>query len=83
MKLITGNEKISIAELKDMAAKGFGDLVKAVVDVERNILAIDADFLEFDSMINLRLSQNNRSRGVDDVNTQKKILAIISELVVK
>jgi hypothetical protein len=39
------------------------------------------DFIEFDSMINLRPAQGNRSRGVEDVKTQEKIRLIISKLV--
>lgn len=34
---------ISLSELERMARRGFGDLVKAVVDVERGIMAVDAD----------------------------------------
>jgi len=41
------------------------------------------DFIEFDSMINLRPSWGNRSRGVDDIETQKKIIAIVNKLVQK
>ena len=113
MKII--KEGITIAELQTMAANRFGNLVKAVVDIEKGIMAVDADlhadeeallleggssqqnlwginmypglkggdFVEFDSMINLRPSQNNRSRGVDDVVIQKKILAIVDTLVKK
>ena len=87
--------------------------LKAVVDVEKGIMAIDAelhadeeamllansskqanlwginlypelsgdDFIEFDSMINLRPSQNNRSRSVDDEVIQNKIKEIINNLV--
>ena len=105
--------KISRAELKRIAAQRFGDLVKAVVDVERGIMAIggelhadeeallleqgshqkdlwginlypdaaDADWLEFDSMINLRPSQNNRSRGVDDPLVRQKIAEIVTRLI--
>ncbi|MBF0484573.1 MAG: hypothetical protein HQL25_07705 [Candidatus Omnitrophica bacterium] len=97
-------------ELKLMAKKIFGNLIKAVVDVDRNLLAIDAnlhadleafllengseqknlwginlypelsgdDFVEFDSMINLRPNQNNFSRSVDDIEIRKKILKIVS-----
>ena len=36
-------ENISIHELKKMASKMFGNLVKAVVDVEKNILIVDAE----------------------------------------
>lgn len=32
-------DKISQAEIKDLAQKTFGDMVKVVVDVERNIMA--------------------------------------------
>jgi hypothetical protein len=39
------------------------------------------DFVEFDSMINLRPSQGNRSRGVDDVGTREKIIAIVHEWI--
>ena len=96
-----------------MAAGRFGDLVKAVVDLERRILVVDAelhadqeaelladgsqqqdlwginfypdlpedDWLEFDSMINLRPSSGNRSRGVDDPATRGRITALVGELV--
>ena len=96
MKIVSDN--ISISELKQMATRGFGDLVKAVVDIEKEIIAVDAelhadeeslllkngsknknlwginlypdiednDWIEFDSMINLRPTQNNRSRDVED-----------------
>ncbi|MBI2037994.1 MAG: hypothetical protein HYT15_03670 [Candidatus Magasanikbacteria bacterium] len=39
------------------------------------------DFVEFDSMINIRPRQNNRSRGVENEEIRKKILEIISKLV--
>lgn len=39
------------------------------------------DWIEFDSMINLRPSQGNRSRSVENKETQKKIIAIVSRLV--
>jgi len=34
---------ISIGELHRMAAEMFGDLVKAVVDVDRELIAVDAE----------------------------------------
>lgn len=113
MQIIDKN--VSVAELEEMAKKMFGNLVKAVVDLEKEIMAVDgelhadeeallieqgskqqnlwginlypelrtsSDFIEFDSMINLRPSQGNRSRGVDDVNLQKKIIAIVNKLVI-
>ncbi len=113
MKIITN--EITIAELKEMSEKMFGNLVKAVVDTEKEIMAVDADlhadeeslllengseqknlwginlypelteddFVEFDSMINLRPSQKNRSRGVDDLDIQKRIIEIVNKLVKK
>jgi hypothetical protein len=39
------------------------------------------DFLEFDSMINIRPNQNNRSRGVESVEIQEQIKAIIKKIV--
>ena len=90
-----------------------GDLVKAVIDLERRIMIVDADlhadqeaellaggsrqqdlwginfypdlpasdWLEFDSMINLRPSFGNRSRGVEDPATREKIAALVRDLV--
>ena len=113
MKIIT--DEISREELMEMSKKMFGNLVKAVVDIEKGIMAVDADlhadeealllengsaqkdlwginfypelegedFVEFDSMINLRPAQGNRSRGVDDKTIQKKILEITDKLVKK
>ncbi len=40
------------------------------------------DFIEFDSMINLRPSWGNVSRGVEDERVQQQIIAIVSRLVV-
>lgn len=106
-------EKISISELKEMSTKMFGHLVKAVVDVEKEILLVDADLhsdqeayllqhgskqenlwginiypemdkenrVEFDSMINLRPSQNNNSRGIEDSNIQKEIIRIVNSKI--
>jgi len=112
MKII--DKKITITELTEMTKKMFGNLVKAVVDVEQEIMAVDgelhadeeavliqngskqqnlwginlypelknsADFIEFDSMINLRPSQGNKIRGVEDVGLQKKIISIVNKLV--
>ena len=106
---------VSITDLKAMAEKMFGNIVKAVVDVERRVMAIDAelhadeeglllengsrqehlwginllpelekesgDFIEFDSMINLRPSRGNMTRGVDDPGLQKTITSIVNEWV--
>ena len=108
-------ENISIDELKEMSSKMFGNLVKAVVDVEKNILVVDAELhsdqeafllesgskqenlwginiypelskeerIEFDSMINLRPSQGNSSRGVGNEEIQKKILDIVNSKIIE
>lgn len=39
------------------------------------------DFLEYDSMINIRPSQGNRSRGVEDEKIRKKIWQIVNNLI--
>ncbi|HZE87356.1 MAG TPA: DUF5674 family protein [Methylomirabilota bacterium] len=41
----------------------------------------DDDFIEFDSMINVRPRLHNFSRGIDDEKLQKKIIAIVSKLI--
>ncbi|MFA6142255.1 MAG: DUF5674 family protein [Candidatus Omnitrophota bacterium] len=111
MKIIT--ETITIGELKQMATNLFGNMVKAVVDVDRQIIAVDAElhsdleallldngskqkslwginfypdmsgdnFIEFDSMINMRPSQGNRSRGVENEALRKKIIEVAAKKV--
>jgi len=109
-------EKISINELKHMAEKMFGVLIKAVVDIEKEIMAVDAelhadeeelllkqgskqkhlwginiypdkmddeDWIEFDSMINVRPLSGNNSRGVEDQRIREKIITIVNRLVTK
>lgn len=104
---------MSLDDLKLMAQNGFGNLVKAVVDVEREIMAIDGELhadeealllengshqknlwginiypelggperIEFDSLINIRPSQGNRSRGVDNPAIQEKIIQVVNRLI--
>ena len=107
-------DKISIQELKEMAEKMFGSLVKAMVDVDKEIMAVDApmhadllefliekensepknlwginlypektdeDFIEFDSIMNLKPDLENRTRGVEDENIRKKIIEIVKKHV--
>jgi len=104
---------VTINFLKDMADSSFGDMVKAVVDVDRELIAVDAelhsdleallladgssqkslwginfypdlhgnDFLEFDSMINMRPSQGNMSRSVDDERIRQMIIAVADKWI--
>jgi hypothetical protein len=41
MKIV--KEALSLEELKQMAANSFGNLVKAVADVDKELLALDAE----------------------------------------
>ena len=43
----------------------------------------DDKWIEFDSMINIRPSWGNSSRGVDDPKVQEKIIKIVNRLVEK
>src|SRR3990167_3223142 len=101
-------QPITLAELKKIAEKTFGDMVKAVVDIEGKVMAVGGElhadeeafllergsqqlnlwginiyvdkptqeWIEFDSMINIRPSQGNRSRFIEDENIRKIILDI-------
>ena len=113
MKIV--DKVITLEELKKMAEGMFGNLVKAVVDVEKEVMVVGGelhsdeeklllengscqnnlwginiyperqkdDFVEFDSVINLRPSQNNYSRFVEDEKIRNKILKIIEKLIKK
>jgi len=39
------------------------------------------DFIEFDSMVNLKPAFGNRTCGVDNLETQKKIIEIVNKLI--
>ena len=39
-------------------------------------------FIEFDSMINLKPSQGNRTRGIDNQDIRNKIIKIVNKLVI-
>lgn len=107
-------DKISVAELTEMAEKMYGNLVKAVVDLQNKWLIVDAEmhadeeqyllengskqndlwginlypgkfgseeFIEFDSMINIRPRQKNMTRGVDDPAIRQQIIEIVHQKV--
>ena len=106
-------EPVSLADVTALAKDQFGDMVKAAVDVEREVLAVGgelhsdaeallledgsepghlwginiypekpaADRIEFDSMINVRPSRNNRSRDVEDPEIRGRILRIVSKTI--
>jgi len=43
MRIADRENRVSLAELQEMAAGMFGDIVKAVVDVKREMLVVDAE----------------------------------------
>jgi hypothetical protein len=106
-------QRISRAEVAELAQQRFGDMVKASVDVVRCVIAIGGelhsdeesllledgsvqsdvwginiypgergeDWIEFDSMINVRPSRGNRSRGVDDPAIRERIRRVVESLI--
>lgn len=104
---------IFLSDVVKLAQAQFGDMIKAAVDVQREVLAIGGelhadeesllledgsqqehlwginiypekppeDRIEFDSMINVRPSQNNRSRGVENPEIQTRILHIVKKMI--
>jgi hypothetical protein len=107
-------DSITLSELSELAEDRFGDMVKAVVDLERGVMAVgegmhadeeagllddgsrqadlrginlypaefgSPDWLELDSMINLRPGQGNRTRSVEDPGTRARIADLVAQLV--
>ncbi len=112
--IVIVREQISVEELARLTQRMDGELVKAVVDIRRGIMAVGARFhaeleaallddgsqqtdvwginlyparydrpewLEFDSVINLRPRHGNRSRSVDDSRVRGEIAVIVDKLV--
>ena len=107
------DQPIELESLKRVAKRKFGDMVKAVVDVRQEVMAMGGelhadeesflldkgsnqdelwginiypditmpDALEFDSMINIRPSQNNSSRDVEAEAIRGKITKIVAALI--
>lgn len=106
-------EKISRAELKSFLGKPFIDMVKFVVDLEKEIIALGGEMhsdaekillengssqdnlwganiypaksnetrIEYESLINIRPSQNNRSVEIKDEGLKNKIKKVVDELI--
>ena len=112
MKIVT--KKITLKEIEEMAKNMFGNVVKAVIDIDKKIMVVDGelhadeeailikngseqknlwginiypelkeDYIEFDSMINIRPSMNNKTRGIDDKSIKKLIIKIVESLITK
>jgi len=112
--IIIITKPISLIMIKKISKEWFGDFVKAVVDIQNSIMAINGELhadeesillqhwseqknlwwinlypndfgtenrIEFDSLINIRPSMNNRSRSVENKDIQKKIQDIVHLLI--
>jgi len=111
MRLI--EKTISNQNLIDIIDEQQSEFIKAVVDIEKGIMVIDAelhsdeeiflldngsiqnnlwginiyptrsgeDRIKFDSVINIRPRYNNRSRGVEDLEIQNRIIKIVNDLI--
>lgn len=107
---------ISLDNISSMAQSSFGDMVKAVVDIGRGVMAIGGElhadeealllsdgarqsdlwginlypaehgtpgWIEYDSMINVRPAQGNRSRSVEDATVREQVAMTVDQLVTK
>lgn len=111
MEILTS--PVSKEYIRTLAQNIYGDMIKAVADIDNNLLAVDAelhsdleglmirngskqenlwgfniypeaegeDYLEFDSLINIRPRQNNRSREVEDSTVREQIRKIINQII--
>lgn len=108
-------QPISRKELGALALNTFGDMIKCVADVDKGLLALDAelhadlerlllengsaqenlwgfnlypneegeDFIEYDSLINIRSWQGNPSRGVSNPKIRETIEKIVSQFIIE
>ncbi len=107
------SESMLRSEIGEPARRQFGDMMKAVVDVGRGVMAVGGElhadeeaalleagsrqtdlwginlypdvtgesWIEFDSLINIRPSQGNRTRSVEDSALRDTIREIVHTLV--
>lgn len=113
MEIKIVKNKISRDEIKRLAEESYGEMVKAVVDVERKVLAVGGemhvdgeeillkdgsrqadlwginlfperkgdDFIEYESLINIRPRDGNRSMEIEDKDIRNRIKEVISNLI--
>ena len=112
IKIVKG--VISKKELGEMAREQFRDVIKVVVDIEQEIMAVGGElhadeevvlmeqeksqrehtwginlhlektgdeYIEFDSMINLKPAFGNRSRNVESAEIRERVKKIVKKLV--
>ena len=105
---------ITRGELRNIANEQFGDMVKAVVDLDQEIMAVGGelhadeetllidqegsqreytwginlypdrgggDFIEYDSMVNLKPTFGNRTRNVENIEIRDHIKKVVGKLV--
>ena len=108
------SQPISLDRVREHAEAVFGDMVKLVVDLDKDIMALGGElhadeeavllkngskhenlwganiypdmpkdkWLEYDSMINIRPSQGNRSREIGDKNIRDQVKQVIEGLII-
>ena len=111
--IIIFSEPLTKKELISISEKRFGDMVKGVVDIELELLALGGElhadeeaellergsnqqnlwginiyhalprdeWIEFDSMINIRPGQGNRSRSIEDPKIRNIIIGVVNKLI--
>jgi hypothetical protein len=111
IRIIT--DSITIDEVKELAKLWYGEMIKGVVDIERDIIALGGEFhrdandvliengskqsdvwgfnvwlskskkdwLEYNSLINIRPAQNNRLMDIEDDVLRDKMRVIIERII--
>ncbi len=106
-------DHISLEELQTLAADTFGDMVKAVVDIQTGIMAVGGsmhadceqvlmdegsvqenlwgfniypgktgdDFLQYESLINIRPHEGNRSLTIQAEEIKNQIREIVNKII--
>lgn len=106
-------DQVTLEYIKRLSDILYGDMIKAVADVDRGLIAVDAelhsdlesfllqdgsdqsalwgfniypeaegeDFIEFNSLINIRPRQGNRSHDVEDSAVREKIKSIVKQYI--
>ncbi|MDD2731813.1 MAG: DUF5674 family protein [Candidatus Pacebacteria bacterium] len=114
LKIYIIKKPITRLRLKEIAEERFGDLVKVVVDIRKEVMAVGGELhadeevllsenydskredtwginiyvdkprdemIEFDSVINIKPSYQNRTRNVENPEIKKKIIEIVDKLI--
>ena len=71
MKIVT--EKIKLSELQEMAAVMFGNMVKAVVDIKKEIMVVDAELHSDEEA--LLIKEGSKQDDIWGINIYPELLA--------